>query len=313
MGKMLETLKLGDTRRAPVAVSKPAEETPPVQDCVTDWEIAEEVPFVEVGGPNKKVELSPGLSKHPPQAAPQPPHAMTEPVVAAAKPSVVYLTPVKPMTAAYAPWPTQTPALAKISAEVIAFHHPDHPASKEHAALLQTLRANLKTGAGAILFVGAKPHVGSGTVLLNLAVLASQAEKLRVVLIDAGAQKPDLAHRLGHSAPITFLDVIDGAAALEQAIVKTNLTGLHVLPVGANVPPSAEAMSWLHAWLKTRYDLILIDGPCADDASMSAYVPNADGIYLVLPRGTQPPDGIAQTLHRMGSRLCGLIHTHFEV
>jgi len=69
MGKMLETLKAGEGRRALLAISKPADGAP-VQDCVADWEIGAEVPFVEVGGPGKKVELSPGLMKHPALAAP---------------------------------------------------------------------------------------------------------------------------------------------------------------------------------------------------------------------------------------------------
>ncbi len=59
MGRMLETFKLGEGRRAPLAISKPPDAMP-VQDCVVDWEIGAEVPYVEVGGPGKKVELSPG-------------------------------------------------------------------------------------------------------------------------------------------------------------------------------------------------------------------------------------------------------------
>ncbi len=77
MGRMLETLKLGENRRVPAELSNP--EAAPVLDCVTDWEIAEEVPYIEVGGPNKKVELSPGLVKHPPQAAPRTPTCRPSP------------------------------------------------------------------------------------------------------------------------------------------------------------------------------------------------------------------------------------------
>src|SRR5437667_11959934 len=109
MGRMLETFKLGEGRRAPLALSKPADAAP-VQDCVVDWEIGEEVPFVEVGGPNKKVELSPGLMKHPPQGAPRAPHMPVE-----ASPKIVTLTEAKPMTAAFEPWPRAAPTPACIS------------------------------------------------------------------------------------------------------------------------------------------------------------------------------------------------------
>jgi Mrp family chromosome partitioning ATPase len=332
---MLETLKLGESRRAPVAISKP--EGAPVQDCVTDWEIAEEVPYIEVGGPNKKVELSPGLMKHPPQAAPQPPHLPAAPAPAAAvKPTAVYVTPAKPMAVAYEPWPGPMPAPVGVSAEIIAYHQPEHATSKEYAALLQTLRAGLKTGsAGVLLLAGLKPNVGTSTVLLNLAVLAAQAQKLRVMLIDGcqlGAQatgqaatpslalRPGIAQRLGQSASAGFRDVLEGTVALEQAIVRTGIGTLHLLPTGASTkahqPLTAAAMSWLIGWLRERYDLILIDGPSAEDAAgLAVHLPHADGLYLVLPRGATAAghDGIAQTLRRMGGRLCGLIHTHFDV
>ena len=62
MGRMLETFKHGEGRRSPLTVGKPAGEAP-VQDCVVDWEIGAEVPYVEVGGADKKIELSPGLMK----------------------------------------------------------------------------------------------------------------------------------------------------------------------------------------------------------------------------------------------------------
>jgi Mrp family chromosome partitioning ATPase len=333
---MLETLKLGESRRAPVPVSKP--EAAPVQDCVTDWEIAEEVPYIEVGGPNKKVELSPGLMKHPPQAAPRAPHLPAESTPVAVKPMAVYVTPAMPMAVAYEPWPGPAPTPVGVSTEIIAYHHPDHPTSKEYALLLQTLRSGLKTdSAGVLLLAGLKPGVGTSTVLLNLAVLAAQAQKLRVMLIDGnqpGAQatgqtegktpslalRAGIAQRLGLPACAGFMDVLDGAVALEQAIVRTGIGSLHLLPTGASGkthrPLTAEAMSWLIAWLRDRYDLILMDGPSAEDAAgLAVHLPHADGVYLVLPRGATAVghEGLAQTLRRMGGRLCGLIHTHFDV
>src|SRR6266542_6235307 len=97
MGRMLETLKQGEGRRVLPLLEKPSAEAA-VQDCVVDWEIGAEVPFVEVGGPNKKLELSPGLLAHPAQAAPQPPHHAVEGNV---KPKTVQLTQAQPMTVAY--------------------------------------------------------------------------------------------------------------------------------------------------------------------------------------------------------------------
>ena len=109
--------------------------------------------------------------------------------------------------------------------------------------------------------------------------------------------------------------MLAGSLALEQAIVKTALPMLHLLPGGAaQTTLTAEAIGWLTAWLRERYDLIFIDGPTLDaTAALTVHAPHANGTYLVLPQGESAlPKGVAQSIGRMGGRLCGLIHTHFE-
>lgn len=300
MGKMLETLKLSEGRRT--TVGKP--DAAPVQDTVTDWEIAEEVPFVEVGGPNKKVELSPGLVKHAPQPAPQPPHLPGEPAI---KPMTIELSAARPMTVAYEAWPAPVAVPLRVSPEIIAYHQPEHAASQAYARLLQAMRGALKTsGAGVLLLVGLKPKVGASTVLLNLAVSAAIGQKLRVMALGGDCR------RFGLSPAAGFTDVLDGTTAMEQAIVKTGIGELHLLS-RARTPSqsmSTEAMAWLVGWLRERYDLVLIDGPSADDASLAVYLHHVNGAYLVLPRGAAAP---TPAVRQLGGRLCGLIHTHFEV
>lgn len=319
MGKMLETLKLGEGRRASLTISKPAEGAPE-QDCVVDWEIGTEVPFVEVGGPGKKVELSPGLMKHPALAAPQAPHLAVEPVPLAAMPKAVNLTETKPMTAAFEPWPAAAPMPLGISPEIIAYHQPDHPTSKEYAVLLEKMRGGLARNVGGVLLlIGLKPRVGTSTVLLNLAVSAAMKQKVRVVVVDAKARHTGLAKRLGQAQSAGLMEVMKGTLALEQAIVATGIAALHLLPAGLAVkvhnPLPSEAMAWLIAWLRERYDLIFLDGPTMEDDEIAVQVPHADAIYLVLPHGDPAPlnKGIGQTISRLGGRLCGLIHTNFEI
>jgi Mrp family chromosome partitioning ATPase len=307
MGRMLDTMKLGEGRR-PLAIGTPVDGAP-VQDCVVDWEIGEEVPYVEVGGPNKKVELSPGLLKHPAQAALQPPHGPIESVAVA---KAVNLIEPRPMTAVFAPWPAPI-ATPTVSPEIIAFHQPDHATSKEYAALLAMIRRGLKVdGANVLLLLGARAHVGTTTVLLNLAVTAAMQDA-RVIVVDANATRASLAQRLGQSGITGLAEVLDGSLALEQAVLKTGIGSLYLLPAGASNKGALtnKAMSWLATWLRERYDLIFIDGPTIEEAA--AHVPQADGIYVVLPQGESLPKGVAQAVSRMGGRLCGLIHTHFEM
>jgi Mrp family chromosome partitioning ATPase len=309
MGRMLQTLKQNEGRRVP-PLSEAAPVDAAVQDTVVDWEIAEEVPYVEVGGPNKKVELSPGLLAHPAQAKPQPPHQPAEPM----KRKTVELTPAQPMGVAYQAWPSAIPAAGNVSPEIIAYHSPDHATSKEYALLLDTILHGTEAN-GVLLFAGAKPNVGTSTVLLNLAVIAAQAKKLRVAVVETTRKQTSIGQRLGLPVSRGLDDVFSGALAIEQAITKTALPSLHLLPAG-NADPvcSNEAVAWLCAWLRERYDLILIDGPTLEDAApLTALLPHAHGVYLVLPQGDASGKGLAQSLRRLGGNVCGLIHTHFEM
>ena len=114
-------------------------------------------------------------------------------------------------------------------------------------------------------------------------------------------------------------EVIAGSLAPSQAMLSTAMPALHLLAAGspgkANGALSSEAIAWLVAWLRERHDAILIDGPCVDNlADLAVVAPSADGIYLVLPQGETDAvsKGVAQSIARMGGRLRGLIHTHFE-
>jgi len=313
MGRMLETLKQGEGRRVMATVEKPTTDTA-VQECVVDWEIGEEVPYVEVGGPNKKVELSPGLQVHPAQTAPRPPHHTIE-VLPAAK--TVQLTRLQPMAVSYEAWPGPMPTPLSVSPDVIAYHQPDHPTSKQYGVLLETMLQGLKgTGTRVVLLLSLRPNVGASTVILNLATIAAQQKKMRVALVEACRENAGLARGLGRSAATGLSDVLTGAVGLEQALVRTGIDALDLLPTGLKQAPIAtEAMTWLVACLRERYDLVLIDGPASDDAaSLAVHAAQANGVYLVLPTGE--PKASKDVTHRLaslGGRLDGLIHTHFEV
>lgn len=312
MGRMLETMKLGEGRRAPLSILKPLAAAP-VQDCVVDWEIGEEVPYVEVGGPNKKVELSPALLQHPAQIVPQPPHVAPEPP--SAEVGGAYLTEIKPMTASLEAWPVPAPAMAPlpIHADVVAYHQPDHPVSQQYASLLDSICGTLEMdAANVVMLLGVKQGVGSGTVLLNLAATAVLQRRLRVALVEA---RPGAVERLGVTNGSGLADVVTGTLALEKAICRTGIESLDALPAGAKVGATKEALAWVVAWLRDRYDLVLIHGPTLEDPLAAApYLPQADGAYLVLPHGEKlnVATELASKLAGMGGRVCGLIHTRRE-
>jgi Mrp family chromosome partitioning ATPase len=303
MGRVLDTLKQSESARG--KATKSVAPTPPVEECVVDWTLDEgEVPFIEVGAPGKKVEASPNLvHPHPPQPSVQPPHA------------TVAMSEAQPLLVAYEPWPRATPWV--IAPEVIAYHRPDHAVSQDYAALCTKILAPVP--AQVLLLTGVRPCVGTTTVLLNLAVTAARLPAHRVALLEANGARPALAARLGQATAAGVHEVLAGRLALEQAICATPLPALSLLPAGANKlngTLTSEAIAWLLAWLRERFDVILMDGPSLDDRdAVAALAPSCDGMYFVLPHGETPAQhkGLTQTLPRLGGRLRGLIHTRFEI
>lgn len=301
MGRTLDTLRQG--QRTPT-LTAPA--PGPAPHCVTDWTLPEEeVPFIEVGGPGKKVEVSPKLAVQPPHAPVQRPHALIEKGVA--RVPAVELTEAAPMTVAFEPWTGPAPTPAGIAPEVIAFHQPEHPVSREYANLFD----KIARGRGQVLLLsGSKPHVGASTVLLNLAVTAALGQK-RVAVLDAQTVRPGLAQRLGMANDGGLHEVCAGSLALEQALRPTAVPSLALLSAGQGRLPGNEALNWLFAWLRERYDVVLIDGPSvAESESLGVLAPSCDGVYLVLPEGEANREP-GQAVQRLGGRLCGLIHTRF--
>jgi Mrp family chromosome partitioning ATPase len=317
MGRMLETLKPGFK--------------PLAEQCVVDWTLREpeEVPYIEVGS-GKKVEGSSQVMavKHPAQLHMQPPHLQPSPLPSekgeknpAAVVNVVQLAEAKPKAIVFEPWPAMLVPSRGIAAEVIAFHQPNHAVSQQYAALFgKILESQNGTGTKSILLTGSKPTVGTTTTLLNLAVVAAVLDKRRLALVDAHLVRPALAQRLGLSVATGLQEVLAGNSALEPAVLKTPIAGLYLIAARAEDNAtvgrlSAEALAWMLAWLKERFDLVLIDGPGMEEsAEIITVAPLCDGMYLVVPQGdiAPPHRAMAQNIGRHGGRLKGLIHTHLE-
>lgn len=319
MGRMLESFKRSDAPRP--AASPQAGAKPHADDCVMEWALNDaEVPFVEVGGPNKLVEGSAEVmaAAHPPQAK-QPPHPPTEKAFVKST-LLVQLTEAKPLTVAFEPWTGLAMSSSGIAPEIVAFHQPGHAISKQYTELWNTMMASLPvTSSHVVLLAGLRPQIGATTVLLNLAAAGALQAKRRVAVVDAQMRRPSVAARLGFTPDVGLLDVVAGQAALEHTIVKTTIPGLHALPMPSShsdATPTREAAAWLMGQLRERFEVILIDGPTVQDpAALAVFAQVADALFLVAPQGesTSLPRDVLQTIARLGGKLRGMLHTQFEM
>ena len=302
MGRMLEALKQATTEANPPE-TLPTASVPQLQVITAD-DADEAMPFIEVGGKGRAVEGSPDVL-----AAPA-----LRPIAARAP----ALAPQSPLSVAFHPGRCPAVSAPRMAGEIIAFHQPDHEVSQQYRALLGQILPETADEAGRVLlFTAIGPAAGVTTALLNLAVSASATRGREVVVVDANLRRPGVAARVGLTAGPGLRDLLVGSAALEQVVRGTVQEHLHVLTAGAaptrTTGLNSEAVHWLAAWLRQRFDLIFLDGPtCDGNAELAALMGAADRVLLVLDQAdTDRPDVRAATraIARMGGQLGGLLVT----
>jgi succinoglycan biosynthesis transport protein ExoP len=127
----------------------------------------------------------------------------------------------------------------------------------------------LRTSKGSLVVgvTSPEPNQGSSTMSAGLAA-ASAAAGLKVLLIDADMRNPSLTRSLAPMATTTLLDVLNGAAKLDEALWSDKHAGFQYLPGAPDRPhPSADEMlasnrmRELIAAAQERFDLVILDLP----------------------------------------------------
>ena len=149
------------------------------------------------------------------------------------------------------------------------------------------LFSNSDNEARTLAFTSTSPLEGKSATLANMAISFAQLGE-RVLAIDADLRKPRL-HKVFQVRNLAGLSgYLTGRATLEDAIQKTAIENLWILPSGPHPPNPAELlnsrkMRELMGSLKGQFDIILIDTPpvlaVIDPVIVSSIV---DGTVLVL-------------------------------
>src|SRR5579884_2622969 len=138
MGRMMDVLRQAEAKRTGDGEA-PAAPAPAEDDFVSDC-AAEEVPFIEVG-PARQLEGSAAVLAAPStrlRLVPQPP-ADVGPILDGPRPTPAIRVSLRPLSGG----PTPIPPEQRFSADLIAFHQPDHPAGADYRRLAATLREGL--------------------------------------------------------------------------------------------------------------------------------------------------------------------------
>ena len=165
------------------------------------------------------------------------------------------------------------------------------------------------------LIIVTSPRIGDGktTTSANLALTMSQEFQQRVVLVEADLRRPTLATMFGVRREPGLVDVLLGAATLEEALVAVPGQHLHLLSAGLPAERSTELLAssmMVHTLdaLRARFNRIVVDTPPVVLADTHVLARQADGILMVVRSGVTPRPAMERALAGVDrQRLLGVV------
>jgi len=157
------------------------------------------------------------------------------------------------------------------------------------------------------------PRYGDGksTIAINLALSLALDVKQTVCLVDLDFRQPSVHRYLGIEPEMGLGDYLLHNTPVAQCLVRPSLDRMVVLPMKDKLENSSETlgtpkMASLAYELKTRYPdrLVIYDMPpllAQDDAI--AFLPNVDGVLLVVREGATQVNELRQSLHLLANTI----------
>ncbi len=210
--------------------------------------------------------------------------------------------------------PAITTAYTAADRGQIVHFEPFGDAAESYRTLRTALQYGLPSGAKTLLVTSPVSGDGKSTFVSNLGIALAQAGR-RVLIIDADFRAP-MQHRLfGLKDRVGFASVLGGGDTIEQAIQRTEIEGLDVLPCGPTPSNPAEMLNspafTEHLQdLADKYDLVLLDSPpvtAVADARILAASADISLMVIRLDRSTRKQAEAARDgLRSVGARLVGV-------
>jgi capsular exopolysaccharide synthesis family protein len=209
---------------------------------------------------------------------------------------------------------------SRVEPHLIAVSQPRSAYTEKYRELrTKLLQASERTQMRAIVVTSAGIAEGKTLTALNLAWLLAQTEGLRALVIDSDLRRPCATDYLGIDAPGGLSEVLGGQLSLEDAIVRLEPAGLHLLPGGRPRDDVAELLSGpsyarILNEVRRMFDFIIIDAPplgIFTDANV--LMQRADGGILVVRAGKTRYSTVDKLLEQMPKeKLLGVVLNRTE-
>jgi protein-tyrosine kinase len=202
---------------------------------------------------------------------------------------------------------------------LVAATAPHTPVAEEYRKL-KSILVRLTKGecfANMLMVTSSISCEGKSITSLNLAITLAQEYDHTVLLVDADLRKPSIHTYLDLEPRVGLSECLMDGVDIKDALLKTGIGKLSLLPAGRQVPNPTEIFSSQQARdllfdMKHRYDdrYIIIDTPpvlpFAETRSISACV---DGIVLVVREGAASLDNVTETMDCLkGTNILGIVY-----
>lgn len=202
-----------------------------------------------------------------------------------------------------------------LSPSLVAALHPNALASEQFRTL-RTRLVNSANGRGARSLLITSPGRGDGKSVMaaNLALTMGQEIQQRVCLVDASLRDASVHALFGLPETPGLVDILNGEATLEDALVSLDEYQLTILPAGrlprhpAELLASREMRRILDV-LRSQFDRVVIDAPpAAPMADVSILTPLVDGVLMVVRAGVTETPVLQQALASLDqNRVLGVV------
>jgi capsular exopolysaccharide synthesis family protein len=209
---------------------------------------------------------------------------------------------------------------SRVEPHLIAISQPRSAYTEQYRNLrTKILQAGERMQMRAIVVSSAGIAEGKTLTALNLAWLLAQTEGVRALVIDSDLRRPCATDYLGIDAQEGLSEVLGGQLNLEDAIVRLEPAGLHLLPGGRPRDDVAELLSGpsyarILSEVRRMYDYIIIDAPplgIFTDANV--LMSKADAGILVVRAGKTRYSTVDKLLEQMPrERLLGVVLNRVE-
>jgi len=204
---------------------------------------------------------------------------------------------------------------SRVEPHLIAIKQPRSAYTEQFRSLrTRILEAGERLQMRAIVVTSAGIAEGKTLTALNLAWLLAQTDGLRALVIDSDLRRPCATDYLGIDAPVGLSEILGGQIGVEDAIVRLEPAGLHLLPGGRPRDDVAELLSGpayerILSEVRRMFDYIIIDAPplgIFTDANV--LMSRADGGLLVVRAGKTRYSAVDKLLDQMPKeRLLGVV------